>query len=302
MPEKYDVIIIGAGPAGLTAAIYAARYKLNVVVISKDIGGTAVSAYKICNYPSYKNISGVELMQKILEQVKELGVGIINEEVLKIEKKDKEFLLKTKKNNYESKKIIYAGGTLRSKLGAKNEDKFIGKGVSYCATCDAALFKNKKVIVVGGGNAALSSALLLSEYAKEVTIVYRKEEFKNAEPSWVELVKKNKKIKCECNEEIAEIFGKEFVESVKLKSGKILNTDGVFVEIGGIPHTYILSFLNIKKNNKGYVIVDKAQKTNVKGFYAAGDITDNYLKQIVTAAGEGATAALGVYREISGER
>lgn len=295
------MIIIGAGPAGLSAAIYAARYKLNTVVISKNLGGMAASAHKVCNYPSYGEISGMELIQKMIKQVKELGVKILNEEVFKIDKRGNGFLVQTKKENYESKKIIFAGGTKRSKLGAKNEDKFIGKGVSYCATCDAAFFKNKKVVVVGGGDAALSSALLLSEYAKEVVIVYRKEEFKKADPSWVELVRKNNKIRCECNEEVSEIYGKGFVRGVKFKSGKSLKVDGIFVEIGSAPDTYVLSSLNVKRDKKGYIVVDRCQRTSIKGFYAAGDITDGCLKQIVTGCGEGAVAGFGVYREIKGE-
>jgi len=297
MESNYDVVIIGAGPAGLTAAIYAARYKLNVVVISKDFGGMAATAHKICNYPSYVEINGMELMKKILEQVKVLGVNVLNEEVVRIDKNGKNFVIKTKNKEYVGRKVIFAGGTIRSKLGVKNEEKFVGKGLSYCATCDASFFRDKKVVVVGGGNAALTSALLLSEYAKEVIIVYRQEEFKNADPSWVGLVKKNKKIRCECNKEVAEIFGSNLIEGVKLKSGESLEVEGVFVETGSVPYTYVLSSLGIKKDKKGYIIADKSQKTNVKGFFVAGDISNNVLKQIVTATGEGAVAAFEAYRE-----
>jgi len=296
--DNYDVIILGAGPAGLTAAIYATRYKLNIVVIGKEIGGTASYAHKVCNYPSYNEISGTELMMKIMEQVKVLGVEILNEEVVKITGKDGKFAVKTKKKDYLGKKIIYAGGTVRSKLNV-GEDKYIGKGVSYCATCDAPLFNGKEVVVVGGSNAALTSSLLLSEYASKVYSIYRGEKF-NGEPSWIELVNKNKKIKSMFNEEIAEFIGENFVEGVKLKSGKELKVEGVFIEIGGIPESYVLSTLNVKKDKKGYIITDKSGKTSVKGFYAAGDITDGILKQIITACGEGAVAGFGVYGELKG--
>jgi len=298
MKVDYDVIIVGAGPGGLSAAIYAARYKLKVLVFGKLLGGWAGSAHKICNFPSYIEISGMELMKKILEQVKALGVEIISDEVKKITGKNKKFIVETHKEKYNSKKIIYAGGTVRKKLGVKDEEKYIGKGLSYCATCDATFFKGKIVVIIGGGDSALTAALLLSEYANEVIIVYKQREFDNADPTWQEQVKKNKKIRCECNEEVVEIIGDNFIEAVKLKSGKELKVQGVFVEIGSIPDTYVLSELNIKRDKKGYIIVDKSQKTNIDGFYAVGDITNNILKQIITAGGEGAVAGFEVYREV----
>jgi len=295
---KYDLIIVGGGPAGLTAAIYAARYKLNTLVFSKNIGGLAATAHKVCNYPSYIDIKGFELMQKFINQVKEFGVEIKYEEINKINGKDNDFFIKTKKADYNAKKIIFAGGTTKLKLNVKGEGDFLGKGVSYCATCDAALFKDKKTIVVGGSDAALTAALLLSEYAKEIYIIYRKDKFFRGDPSWVDLVKKNKKIKCMFNEEILEIIGDNLVKKVKLKSEKNIDIDGVFIEIGSIPESKIIDDLNVKKNKKEYIIADKNQKTNVKGFYAAGDVTNNSLKQIITAAGEGAVASFQVYDEI----
>lgn len=300
--EIYDLIIIGAGPGGLSAALYAARYKLNTIIIGKDNGGIAATAHKICNFPSYIEIQGVELMQKIISQVKSLGVEILNEEIFQIKKRGAIFIVMTRKKEYEAKKIIFAGGTKRSKLGAKNEERFIGKGVSYCASCDASFFKDKKVAVIGGGNAALTAALLLNEYSKEIYIIYRGKSFVKADPSWVELVKKNKKIKIRFNEEVIEINGKDKVNEIKLNSGKKLDVDGVFIEIGGIPDTYVLSSLKVKRDKKGYIITDKCQRTNINGLYAAGDITNNVLKQIVTAAGEGATAAFCVYKEIQMEK
>lgn len=299
---KYDLIIIGGGPAGLTAAIYAARYKLSTLVISKNIGGTAATAYKVCNYPSHDNIKGFELMQKITKQVKELGSEIIYDEAQKIEKVKEGFSVLTKKNKYDCRKIIYAAGTERIKLNIPGESKFLGRGVSYCATCDASFYKDKMVVVVGGSDAALSSALLLGEFASKVYIIYRKSKFEKAEPYWIHLIEKEKKIQLIFNEEIVEIKGKESVEEISLKSGKNLRIDGIFIEAGSIPETKLLKELKLKLNEKGYVITDKAQKTSVNGIYAAGDITNNSLKQIITAAAEGAIAAYTAYKDMKVEQ
>ncbi|MDP2924911.1 MAG: FAD-dependent oxidoreductase [Nanoarchaeota archaeon] len=295
---KYDLIIVGGGPAGLTAGIYAARYRLNTLIISKNIGGLASTAPKICNYPSQMNIKGFELMQNITKQVQELGVEIIYDEIKKIEKKNDGFIVHLEKKKYNTKKIIYAAGTDRLRMNIPGEGKFLGRGISYCATCDAAFFKKKTVAVIGGADAALSSALLLSEFASKVYIIYRQDYFFRAEPAWIELVQKQKKITLIFNEEVLEINGKDKVESIKLKSGKELNVNGIFVEIGSVPQTKILEGLGIKTTEKGYIIVDRCQKTNVKGLFAAGDVTNNRLKQIITAAGEGACAAFSAYEEL----
>jgi len=296
---KYDVIIIGGGPAGLTAAIYASRYKLKTLVLSKTIGGTAATAHKICNFPSYKEIKGFEIMKNFEEHVKDLGTEIIYNEVIEIKNLKKEFMIKTKKQEYFAKKIIFATGTTHLNLDIPGERKFLGKGVSYCATCDATFFKDKKVCIIGGGDAALTAALLLAEFSPEVYIIYRRGEFLKAEPSWVELIEKNKKIKPIFNEEITEIIGKENVEKVKLKnSKKEIEVQGVFIEVGSKPETRLLDLLKLEKNPTGYIIVDKSQKTNIQGIYAVGDVTNNQLKQIITSSAEGAIAAFNCYKEI----
>jgi thioredoxin reductase (NADPH) len=299
---EYDLIIIGGGPAGITSAIYAARYHLKALILSKNTGGSAASAYKICNFPSYNEIKGYELMQKFKKQAEDLKVPVFYEEVIKIGRKNDKFTVFADKKSYEAKKIIYAAGTERERLNVPGEGKFLGKGVSYCATCDAAFFKNKTVCVVGGSDAALTSALLLAEYASKVYIIYRGNKFLNAEPSWIELIKKQKKIETIFNEEIAEITGDKNVEEIKLKSGKNLKLNGVFIEIGSVPQTSIIKNLNVNHAENGYIITDKNQKTNVYGFYAAGDITNNSLKQIITACSEGAVAAFNVYQELKREK
>lgn len=291
----YDLIIVGDGPAGLTAGIYAQRYKLSTLLIGKDAGGTAATAHKVCNYPGFENISGPALMEKIENHAKSLGLNIIYENIVKITK-DKHFILNTFDKTYEAKKVIFAIGMQRRKLEIKGENQFLGKGVSYCATCDAGFFKNKTVSVIGGSDAALTAALLLADYAEKVYIIYRKPKFERAEPMWVDSVNNNKKIQVIFNEEVEEIKGDNKVSSIKLKH-QTLATDGVFIEIGAVPNTEIIKELNITTENN-FIIADNHQRTNVKGFFAAGDITNNPLKQIVTAAGEGATAAFVAFQEL----
>lgn len=294
--KAYDLIIIGTGPAGLTAAIYAARYNLKTLVIGKLLGGTAGEAYKICNFPSYTETTGFELMTKMINQVKKLGVEIKSEEVLNIEK-NSDFNVKTNKKEYSAKKIIIAAGLKRRKLNIEREKEFAGKGINYCATCDAGFYKDKIVGIAGGGNSALTSALLLTEFAKKVYIIYRKPKFFRAEPAWVKDVEKNKKITCIFNANIAKLKGKGGLEGVELDNGKELKLDGLFVEIGSVPGIGLAEKLKIK-TDQNFIKVDKKQRTNISGVFAAGDITDNPLKQIITACGEGAVAANTAYNEL----
>ena len=205
MEEKiYDLIIIGAGPAGLTAAVYAGRYMLNTLVIGSLEGGMISEAHEVCNFPSYISITGMELTKKLVTQVENLNIEIKQEMVKEI-KKNKLFEIKTDNSNYKSKKIILAIGKEKVKLNVKGEKEFLGKGVSYCATCDATFYRDKTVAVVGGSDAALTAALLLSEYAKKVYIVYRKEKFFRAEPMWIKQVENNEKIEPIFNSIIKEL-------------------------------------------------------------------------------------------------
>lgn len=294
--KNYDLVIIGAGPGGLTAAVYAARYKLNALVIGKLPGGLISEAWEVCNFPSYEKIKGIELGMKMVQQVRKFGVEIKGEEVLSIEK-GKTFKIKTNSNTYEGKKVLIATGTERKRLGVKGENEFKGRGVTYCATCDSAFYKDKTVAVAGGSDAALTAALLLSEYAKKVYIVYRKDKYMKAEPAWVELVEKNKKIESVFNSNIIEIYGKERVQGIKLDTKKELKVDGLFIEIGSVPDERLSKQLGLASEN-GYIIVDKKQETNVPGVYAAGDITNNVFKQVIVACSEGAIAAKSAYDKI----
>lgn len=298
----YDILIIGAGIAGLSAGIYSARYALKTIILSKDVGGLTATAHDVCNYPGFERITGFELMNKVKEQVKKLNVPIISEEVLAIIKSKDVFTIKTNKNEYNSKKVIFSIGRIRRRLNIPGEKEFLGKGVSYCATCDSGFFREKTVIIVGGSNAALSAAILLSKFAKKVYLIHRSDKFTKAEPIWINQVKAEKKIEIMLNEELAEIHGDERVNSVTLKSGKKLKTDGIFIEIGSDPNLSLIENMKGLELDEGFVRVDKNMKTSIGGLYAAGDITNNELKQIVTAASQGAIAAYSCYNELNEEK
>jgi thioredoxin reductase (NADPH) len=288
-------VIVGAGPAGLTAALYAARYKLKTVVLSKNLGGTIAESYKVENWPSIKSISGMGLIEKMKEQVTDLGVQIMLEEVIDIDKK-KSFLVKTASSEYEAKSIILALGTQRRKLNIPGEKEFSGKGVSYCATCDAIFFKDKVVGVVGGSNAAAESAELLSEFAKKVYIIYRKEKIR-AEPIITERVENNPKIEIITRTNVKEIKGDKFISRVIFDNGKEIELQGLFIEIGSDPCTRLPKKMGVNLDKEGYIKVDEGQGTNIEGAYAVGDVTtkSNMLQQAITASAEGAVAAKSVY-------
>lgn len=302
----YDVIIVGAGPAGLAAALYASRYKLNAFLIGPVVGGTALEAYNVENYPAFKSISGLELMNKMEEQVSSLGVEIIAEEAVEI-KRDSHFTVATEGERYEAKMVILAMGTERRKLNVPGEKELLGKGVSYCATCDAAFFRNKSVAVIGGSDAAAKSALLLAEYASKVYIVYRRTQIR-AEPVTVEAVEKNDMIEIIYKTNIVEVKGDKVVEGVVLdneyQGSNFLKLDGVFVEVGAEPNNKLARNLGVELDKTGYINVDSMQKTNVGGVFAAGDVTNaaGELKQIVTACAQGVLAATSAYEYLKTQK
>ena len=293
---NYDVVIIGAGPAGLTAGVYCSRYNLKTLIIGKLYGGLAGEAYEICNFPSYEKITGFELMNKMIKQVKILGIEIKQENVSDIVKKNG-FEIITNRGKYNGKRIIIATGTERRKLNLAREKELTGIGIHYCATCDAPFYKDKIAGVAGGGNSALTAALLLSKFAKKVYIIYRRDKFSKAEPAWVDEVKENKKIEAIFNSEITGLNGEDKLEEIEINNKRKIKLDGLFVEVGSVPNIELARKLKLKLE-KDYVVVDKYQRTNVRGVFAAGDITNNPLKQVVTACSEGAVAADSVYREL----
>jgi thioredoxin reductase (NADPH) len=294
----YDLIIIGGGSAGMSAAIYAARYNLKTLVISKEVGGVLNEAHKVGNWPGSKEISGLDLMTKFKEHVDSLNIEYIEAEVKKAEKKKDHFMVIANEKQLESKTIILAFGLNRRKLNIEGEDKFVGKGVSYCYTCDAPFFKNKTVGVVGGSDSAALAALLLAQYAKKVFIIYRGDALR-AEPINSKAVQKNDKIEAILNTNIVEIKGDKTITTAVLdkpyKGSKDFKIEGLFIEIGSIPSTILAEQLGVKRDNNGFIIVDKEKKTNVKGVYAAGDATDTVMRQVITAAADGAIAAMSAF-------
>lgn len=301
MEKEYDIAIVGAGPAGLTAAIYASRYKLKTIVIGELPGGTITQAHEVANFPSYTKISGFELGQKMVEQIKENNVELFYDKVLEINKKQDVFQIKGQEIDITAKKVILAIGTKRRKLELKNEKELTGKGVSYCATCDGLFFKDKVVGVVGGSDAALSEALYLAKIAKKVYIIYRKENFFRAEPKWIELIEKNKKIEPVFNSNIIELIGEKKLEAVKLDLGKTLTLDGLFIEVGSIPEKDFFKEIGLKTSEQGYVIVDREMKTSIKGIFSAGELNEGTFRQAIVACAEGAIAAHTAYEELKND-
>lgn len=287
----YDVIIIGLGASGVAASIYAKRSGLNVCVINYGVPGGIISTSSIVeNYPGFKSISGMDLSIKFFEHFNSLDVPLYNEEVISI-KSGLNIEVITKNNSYRAKNIIICSGRKPKKLGLVEEDKYMGRGVSYCATCDGALYKDKDVIVVGGGNSALENSLYLSNIVSSVTILVRKDKL-IASKELIDEVSKKDNIKIEYETFIESINGEEVVNSVKTNKG-IINTSAIFVNIGYEPSIGILKELNLTMDNN-YIVVDKDMRTSNPHVYAAGDIIKKDLYQLVTAISEGAIAANSV--------
>ncbi len=291
----YDVIIIGLGASGVSASIYAKRSGLNVCVINYGVPGGIISTSSIVeNYPGIKSISGSDFAFNLFEHFNSLNIPLYNEEVINIKNGDIKTVITTN-NEYKAKKIIICSGRKPKKLGIKNEDKYMGRGISYCATCDGNLYKNKKVCVVGGGNSALESAIYLSNICETVYIIVRKDKFIGSE-SLVKDVLNKENVIVKFNSVIEEIVGNDVVESIKIKDEEI-KLSGIFINIGYEPSIGILKGLNLKMDNN-YIVVDKNMETSVKGIYAAGDIIKKDLYQLVTAVSEGAVAATNVFKSI----
>jgi len=296
--KTYDILIIGAGPAGLTAGLYSARNGLKTGIISKDIGGTVNFILRIENWPGFKG-SGAELIKKFYEHIKEYEIDFIIEEVVSIEKseKDKKFIVKTNKQEIECKALIIATGTERKKLNIQGEEKFLGKGISYCATCDSFFFKNKDVAVIGGSDCATTSALAFSDIAKKVYLIYRGEKLK-CENINEERLKEKKNVEIFYNSFPLEILGKEKVEEIKImfeNKKKNIKLDGIFIEIGSSPLAEFTKNLGLKMDEEKFIHVDENMKTSVDGVYAAGDVTNQKLKQVLVSASQGAIAAKSAY-------
>jgi len=304
--EVYDCIIVGAGPAGMAAGIYAARYKLKVLIIAKEIGGTCLTAHQVENYPGFSQITGMGLMEKFKEHLLDYEVTLVTDEVRKIKKDEATDIIevKTGKETYKGRTTILTLGTARRKLNIPGEKELLGKGVSYCATCDAMFFKDKVTGVIGGSDAAVTAALLLAEHAQKVYLIYRQDKLRS-EPVWIERVEKNSKIEIIYNTNVLEVKGDKVVGSVKLdkvyNDSETLQLDGLFVEIGAVPAVSLAQNLGVKTNQNNMIVINSNCATNIAGVYAAGDITVGLceLQQVITAAAEGAIAATSVFKDLA---
>ncbi|WP_407380221.1 thioredoxin-disulfide reductase [Methanobrevibacter sp.] len=300
---EYDIIIIGAGPGGLTAGIYAGRQGTKNLIVDRGLaGGIGREVPQMENYPGFESISGLKLVETMKEQAMKNCELHENEDVTEIIKTDGEyrFIVKTDKAEYKSKTIILATGSSHRHLDAKGEDEFLGKGVSYCATCDGFFFQSRDIIMVGGGNSALQEALYLKNLGANVTLVHRRDEFR-AQKHLQDMVEKEG-INVIYNATVEEIKGNMLVESVVLKdtqTGELseMPVNGIFISVGYLPHTELATQLGVDLDESGHIIIDKDQKTNVDYVYAVGDVCIG-LKQWVVACGEGAVAATTAFNEI----
>jgi thioredoxin reductase (NADPH) len=298
--ESWDLIIIGAGAAGLAAGIYGARSGLKTLVLEEKMaGGTTADAPLVENYLGFQSISGMDLSQKMVFHCRDAGATIREfESVIALELGEKK-IVKTNKATYEAKAVIIASGSHYSELGVPGEKEFFGKGVSYCGICDGPLFKGKRVLVVGGGNSALITALYLADLASEVKIVHRRDVFR-AEEALVKALEAKKNVEVLWSSEVKEIKGEKLVNKAILfntKTGETreLPIDGVFVQVGEAPNSQLAKQAGIEVDEDGYIKIDILQRTNISGVYAAGDVTNHPVKQIGTAVGQGITAALEAY-------
>lgn len=296
----YDLIIVGAGPAGITAGIYAARKRMNFLIITKDIGGQARLSSDIENYIGYQFITGYELAQKFKEHLEKFEIDLKEDETVNLVERENNIIkINTDKGEYNSKTVIIATGRIPRKLNVKGEDEFKNRGVTYCATCDAPLFADLDVAVIGGGNSALDATLQLIKIARKIYLIDVAEKLR-ADPVMVEKAKESGKVTIYNKTYLKEICGDNFVKEIKIeKEGVIENlpVEGVFIEIGSQPVSDFVK--DVEKNKYGEIIVNCKCETNIPGIFAAGDVTDVYAKQIIVACGEGAKATLAAFEYLN---
>lgn len=296
----YDIIIIGAGPAGLTAGIYGAMANKKILIIEKSfVGGQVAVINKIKNYPGFEEIDGYDLAQNMKKQAVSLGVKFITEEVSEVNLKSDVKVVKTHFNEYKAKAVIVATGAYAKPLEVSNEKQFLGKGLSYCSTCDGHFFKDKIVAVVGGGNKAIEDCLYLSNLAKKVYLIHRREFFRANEKSLntvKSLAQSDNKIEILTNCIVTNLIGDNVLEKIEIlnkvtNKTSILNVDGIFVAIGRKPDADIFAD-SLNLSDGGFIITDEHMRTNIKNVYAVGDVRESPLRQIVTACSDGAIAVM----------
>lgn len=303
MPNTYDLIIIGAGPAGITASVYAARKRMDFLVISRDIGGQTAWSGDIENYTGYQFITGADLTAKFEEHMRKYGVGLKEgEDVAEAGKQGDIAYVKTDKGEYRARTLIIASGKRSRELGVPGEKEFKNRGLTYCATCDGPLFSKKDVAVIGGGNSALDAAIQLINIAARVYIINIAGAI-TGDAVMKEKVEKSDKVTVLNDTRVTAVLGDKFVNGIRIKGSggeRELSVRGIFVEIGLVPNSGFLK--GIDKNEQGEVKVDNYNRTNVASIFAAGDVTDVPEKQIIIAAGEGSKAALSAFRYLARSR
>lgn len=296
----YDIIIVGGGPAGMTAAIYGASARKKVLILEKDsMGGKILKTNKIKNYPGFEEISGFDYSNNLFNQVKKLGVEVKFEEVLKINK-DKSII--TNKSKYNAGAIIIATGSKNKTLNILNEDKFLGKGISYCATCDGMFFKGKNVAIVGGGNSSISEALYLSNIVKNLYVIYRQKEFK-FDSIDLETLKKKDNVTFIFNSTVSKLNGNEFIESITVKNNEDNNeseisVDGLFISIGFTPLSSLCEEI-LELSDNGYILSNEECTTNIDGVFVAGDVRKKSVRQLTTACSDGTIAAIKAFNYLN---
>ncbi|MBO5414930.1 MAG: thioredoxin-disulfide reductase [Bacilli bacterium] len=295
----YDIIIIGAGIAGLTSAIYSLNANKKVLVLEKQsYGGQIITSPKVNNYPGLPNINGFDLATAVYNQAIDLGCEIKYEQVEKITKEKEVF---TTKDKYQAKAIIIATGLVSNKLNIENEDNYIGKGISYCATCDGNFYKNKDVMVVGGGNTALEETLYLSDICNKVYLVHRRDEFRGQRSS-LDKLKEKENVEIITNSQINKIYGNDLLEEVEIINNnselRSINISGLFIAVGKVPSNVIFKDI-IELNENGYIKDNSNCHTNVEGIFVAGDVKEKNLRQLVTAASDGAIAAIEAIKHLN---
>ena len=298
----YDIVIIGAGPAGLTAAIYARRAAKSVLVLeAKSYGGQIINTPDIENYPAAMHISGVEFAQRLYEQAKELGAQIVFEKAVALKSDGAEKTVVTNKNAYPCRAVILATGSENRRLGLADEERLVGRGVSYCATCDGSFFRKKTVAVVGGGNTALEDALYLSELCEKVYLIHRRDAFRGAEAT-AERLQARDNVEFVLNSQVTRLLSEKRLTGIEVtnKDGEVrtLGVSGLFVAVGRIPENGEFADL-ISLDESGYILAGEDCRTNIPGVFAAGDNRTKALRQLVTAASDGAIAATAAVQYIS---
>jgi thioredoxin reductase (NADPH) len=300
--REYDLCIIGNGPAGMTAAVYAARYKIDQLLVGDLPGGLMTSSHKICNFPSEIEISGMDLSQKMAEQVNALEVPQISGRVELITKENNSFILKLFGGEIiKTKTLLIATGTKHRHLNLPKEDSFVGRGLSYCATCDAMFYRNKTVAVIGGGDSANTASLYLGEVAEKVYQIYRGDSLRG-ETAWIDQIKANPKINVLYSTQVLELLGDDRLSGIKIdrefEGSNELLIDGIFVEIGSEPDLSLINQLSLDTDRGHYIITQEDQGTSCLGVFAAGDITtgSDSFRQIITACSEGAIAAQSIFK------